>query len=103
MINVNVIPPTLPTEIFVNSTSQNDFEIYPNPNNGNFEVELKNGSNVNAKITIYNIVGKLIYENDVNDTTLIKSIKLNNVPNGIYFVKLKSNTVNFTKKIIVNK
>ncbi|MDX2172122.1 MAG: PKD domain-containing protein [Bacteroidota bacterium] len=104
MININVVPPTTTvTALATNTTEENTFEIYPNPNKGVFEIKLKNSIN-DAKIYVFNILGNLVFESvqDVYSNSQ-KNINISNVPNGIYFVKIKCDDFDLTKKIIINK
>ena len=71
--------------------------LYPNPSNGVFRV--KTSSVENIVISIFNVNGVLIYRNEhyCNDGI----IDISNQPKGIYFVKVNSAQLNFTKSIIV--
>ena len=62
--------------------------VYPNPAEGSFMVQLDNAAN----ISIYNTVGQLVktYEN-------VKEVRVNNLEAGIYFV----NAGNQTTKVVV--
>jgi hypothetical protein len=48
----------------INSTGINevmnksDFQVYPNPNNGNFTIQLKNTTDKNVTITIVDLLGR---------------------------------------------
>lgn len=67
-------------------------EIYPNPNSGNFTVNLTGYNNVETTIQVVNAVGQIVYSEivvPVNDLTA-KQIALN-VPSGMYQVKILSN------------
>lgn len=87
----------------VNSVNEDelkfDFDIFPNPNNGTFTINLK-GQNGNKSIAILNPNGKMVhhlntFENDIN-------IDLNDLSNGIYFVKIvDENGLTATKKVVV--
>lgn len=69
--------------------------LYPNPNNGNFEISLEN----ECSITIYNFIGKKVYfENNI----IINKIINTNLPKGIYIIEIKNNIEksNFIKMII---
>ncbi|MBU2649969.1 MAG: T9SS type A sorting domain-containing protein, partial [Bacteroidetes bacterium] len=79
--------------------------VYPNPNNGNFVVELNYPASGKADISIYNTVGtKILEENGISFTGMyIHSIDLKDQPEGLYFLQIVSGSEKFTKKIIVNK
>ncbi len=102
MININVVAPnSLSTNLSNHQLEVTDFNIYPNPNCGNFEINFKNEINDNVRVSVYSIIGELVYE--TNTKSSIENINLKNITNGIYFVNIKSSSIDFTKKIIVNK
>lgn len=73
-----------------------NFQIYPNPHNGNFTVNW-NGNLEKARITIYNMLGQNVYEttNTLNEHTITLD-----APAGMYFVHLDTNSENFVIKMI---
>jgi polyhydroxybutyrate depolymerase len=62
-----------------------DFNIFPNPSSGFFT--LKNESNLETKLLIYNSIGELLKEVSVFSPTL--DFSLENAPKGIYFYQIK--------------
>lgn len=73
-------------------------ELFPNPNDGNFSVKTPS---LQGEISIYSVAGKLIYEVKTQDATQI-NVKMENMPNGIYFLNFKSEKFNITKKVVKN-
>ena len=88
---------TLSTEEF----TQNLFSIYPNPTvNNNVTIHL-NDTNEIKSVEFYNTLGQLIIS--VTDPTIKDhKIEVENIPSGIYLVKIKNNTAFSTKRLIVN-
>ncbi len=77
------------------------FTVYPNPNNGVFFIKpLETDNGNHSELKVYNIVGKIIYEE--NHIQQKSKIEIHS-PSGIYFVKLISGKRSSTKKIIVAK
>lgn len=74
--------------------------VYPNPVRNQLFVE-SNSSISLVKATIYDINGRLISQQDLSSNSKIKTIDLLNVSKGIYFLKIKSDTAEITKKILV--
>lgn len=70
--------------------------IYPNPNNGEFSIELTNES----LVQVYDIVGKLVLSQKMKKGT--SAIKLLENAKGVYFVKISSEGSESTSKILVN-
>ncbi|WP_121666669.1 zinc-dependent metalloprotease [Mesonia aquimarina] len=90
------------TNILSNPTVQNiPFALYPNPtNNGKFVVNLDN-SGEPARLTIYNLQGRLIYTQDLQQNINKHSINLNNPQSGLYLVKVSKGSNTIVKKLLV--
>lgn len=84
------------TEIVLN-TNANKVSIFPNPSNGNFEIQF-NTTNTNAKVEIYTLLGsKIIEKKEINDS----SYSVTNLPKGVYLVNITQGDTITTKKILV--
>ncbi len=83
----------------------NNFEVNPNPNNGNFEISasFSNQDHGVCEIQIRNILGEIIYSTEFSSTPeLNTSIQLSKtIPPGIYLISLNLNGKFFTKEIII--
>jgi len=77
--------------------------IYPNPTTGNFTVEFNGNDAVNLKLV--NILGEVVYQlNKVEaDGFFTKTISIEGISEGIYYLKIEGNTLNITKKIVIKK
>lgn len=73
--------------------------IYPNPTNTN-EVEIYTAETI-TKLTLVNVNGQVI-KNIENPAFSQNTYKLNNLPQGFYFLQIVSENGNLTKKVIVN-
>jgi PA domain/Secretion system C-terminal sorting domain len=90
------------------SLSNTEFEtkygikVYPNPsNNGLFNLSMKDfSSKLNIQVTDLN--GRLVYDAKNIDFNTEKSIDLSAVQSGVYILKINSDEINFSKKIIKN-
>lgn len=73
------------------------FSIYPNPSNGNFQLNLENDGK--AQIEIFNMLGQLVHE------TTLTGNRLNNVntslSSGYYILTVNQNGNKATEKIII--
>ncbi|MES2836019.1 MAG: choice-of-anchor tandem repeat GloVer-containing protein [Bacteroidota bacterium] len=80
------------------SNLNTEVSIYPNPSNGIFTI-------VSAEkirdVVIVNVLGETIYSSQIN--TSKTEIDLSNQPEGVYFINLKTENGNATKKIIISK
>jgi endonuclease I len=72
--------------------------LYPNPTNGNFNIYF-NTINSPYSIEIISIFGQRVFEKS-NSTDSLSTI--NNLPKGIYIVRINQDSDTFSKKIIIN-
>jgi extracellular elastinolytic metalloproteinase len=75
--------------------------IYPNPTNGNLKIAIANYSGT-LNIQLYDINGRKVYQQNINNFTNENSIDLNSIQSGIYLLKLDGEELSYTKKIIIN-
>ncbi len=73
--------------------------IYPNPGNGIFNVQCSM-LNVQCSITIYNVLGEVVFQIPNTEYRLPITIDLSNQPGGIYFIRLQTDKEILTGKII---
>ena len=74
-----------------------DIFIYPNPSNSSFKIELAS----DAKVSISNAIGQLVMNTSILAGT--HTILLNDVSEGIYFVKVISGNTQTIKRLVVSK
>jgi PKD repeat protein len=88
--------------IGVEENSFEDFVIYPNPNNGSFNIMMNTASNNNINVEIYDIRGRVIFNNTYESTARFnQEITLNNAQSGMYLVKISDGERQTIQKIIV--
>lgn len=78
------------------------FRVYPNPLKKDNQLTLKFDSNITAKIYIYDVTGKLAISEKIENTNK-KQINTSSMANGVYFLKLITDNVTITKKVIITK
>ncbi len=64
--------------------------VYPNPNNGSFQVSLS-GNIDNTSIEVYNVIGELVHRQIA--TSIKSQINLANFSNGIYQIRVLQNNI----------
>lgn len=80
------------------------FNIYPNPSNGLFNLEVNLTSAQNVTVRVMNIVGQVVLQKSIsNISSGIYSIDLTNEPKGIYFAEINTATEKTIKKITIVK
>lgn len=96
-----IIPPIpLAIEEHKQPMPSSEISIYPNPNNGKFEV-VKNDLKFRESYTfeIYDIRGGLIFQSTTANKKL--EIDLTNQAKGIYFIKMNHGETFLSKKIVI--
>lgn len=73
-----------------------NLSLFPNPSKG--KVTLKAQTNENAQVSIYNILGKVVYN---KKQSLNSEMNLSNLKAGIYMVKISSEAKQTTKRLII--
>lgn len=80
-----------------------DFSVYPNPSNDFIRIEFKNDEERDYTVRIYNMLGEIVFINNVtNPINNIIRVDLNNLNNGTYIVETVSGTKRFKQLIIKN-
>ena len=78
--------------------SKANIKVYPNPNNGEFTIELTNINNSN--ITITNVLGQII---KTQKAELMNQIDLNAFDKGIYFINVMENNQSVYRGSIIKE
>jgi hypothetical protein len=86
--------------------SENDgvtsFEVYPNPTEGVFKIDLQLNDEETIEVSIMNVVGQQIWSKSYGQTQDVKDqINIENLAKGSYLIKVTGNNVNSIKKLIV--
>ena len=81
-----------------------DFNIYPNPNEGIFRVSFTSNPTELIELRVINPLGEELFFDKINsfDGEYDKKISLVNYAKGIYFISLNSGSEMLIKKIIIN-
>ena len=80
--------------------------VYPNPVNNFATVKFQLANSANAAVTVTNIMGQVVYQNDlgtVSSGISKHSMNTESFPNGIYNVTLQVGGKLFTHKFIINR
>lgn len=85
-----------------NSSIKEDvnFEIYPNPNSGNFSINYFK-ANKNIRVIVRDMLGKIVYQNSQFQGGSM-NIDISNSPKGVYSVIVGDNINTEVRKIIIN-
>ncbi|MBF6608844.1 MAG: T9SS type A sorting domain-containing protein [Flavobacterium sp.] len=79
-----------------------DFSVYPNPNNGNFNVKFDNANGNDVKILVHDLRGRKIFENEYPGvTTFNENVQLANTQSGIYLMTVTDGERKDVKRIVI--
>lgn len=84
-----------------NIDNEFDLNIFPNPNNGQFEINYSYLTNHKTEVKVLDVLGKVVYQTELSNNKAL--IDLNTQSPGIYYVVLKSENKLITKKIVIEK
>ena len=91
----------LSTDIISAESMNNALTVYPNPNNGIFNIALASDNNSEMTINVYNTLGELVKTVVTMDHTV--SMDLSSYAAGVYVIKVISGNQIATQKINVTK
>jgi len=79
--------------------------VFPNPNNGIFTLELFSETNDVIDLKIYNSLSVVVYEEEklMVSGEYSKTIELNNLAGGVYYIILENQIGRFVRKIVIQK
>lgn len=81
------------------------FTVYPNPGDGNFNLTVNQDFDTSTEISIINLLGTKVYSRtngQISSGTNI-SFNLTDQPEGIYYLKIKTDTGIFIQKILIHQ
>ena len=82
-----------------------DFSLYPNPTSEIVNIQFNGNILESPKVRIYDMVGKLVYENNhfENHPSLNITFRVDFLTSGVYLLAVQINDRITTKKLIINK
>jgi hypothetical protein len=84
-----------------NFTTENIFNVYPNPNNGLFNLHYKPVSE-KFDVMVLDIRGRTIFSKQfTNNGIFNESIRLSNIQSGVYLITVQDGSIRTSKKIVV--
>ncbi|PJJ11136.1 putative secreted protein (Por secretion system target) [Flavobacterium sp. 1] len=93
---------TKSNSLTVTNFEVDDFNLYPNPNKGNFNVRFTGSSTNDLKVFVYDLLGRQIINKIYkNESNFDKNIQLDNIQTGIYLLKIVDGDRETIKKIVI--
>jgi trimeric autotransporter adhesin len=84
----------------VQTNAMPGFGVFPNPSNGQFCIRT-NDQHKYRKATVYNAVGKRVYEAEINRPQ--SDVDLSYLPPGVYCIRLQSETNTEIQQLVITK
>lgn len=90
----------------INPITQNDVSItiFPNPNNGNFEIDYDLNGSTNALLSLTDVTGRVVATYQLSSSKNTLKIDQSALNNGVYFYSLKTDdkTISFGKFSVIH-
>jgi len=103
VIAVNVVAPALVSGLVLNEDKdQLIWNIAPNPNTGEFMVNLSSAADEKIQVLINDRTGRVVHEQWLEPSSLHTNIQTNHLPQGMYLVTVKSGEFRLTKRMVVS-
>ena len=87
----------------VQSSNDEFLTIFPNPGSGEFTLNYDIGKETSVSLEVFSVSGQLLMQDHISGLSNQKTLDLSQFPNGIYLLKIKTDTKVMTKKIVINK
>ena len=86
----------------IGTANQSGLSVYPNPNNGKFDIHFTNGQTL-VNVKVVNAIGTIIFEeNGINvATSHAKSMDLSSQAKGVYMLTVEDNQQVTSEKIVI--
>ncbi len=81
------------------------FLIWPNPNNGAFQIKLTGIDTHGGQLIVYDMHGKIRYQNGIDSSLQgsTQSVILPEISSGLYYIQFIQNEIVITREILVNR
>ncbi|MCB9230077.1 MAG: T9SS type A sorting domain-containing protein [Bacteroidia bacterium] len=85
------------------SISAQRLDLFPNPARNAAEIQLGSPLQQNALLTLTNALGAVIHQENLPAGRQLHQLDLSALPGGIYIVNLQNETLNLSRKLVVNR
>ncbi|HNV50588.1 MAG TPA: S8 family serine peptidase [Bacteroidales bacterium] len=85
-------------------TANDELKVYPNPGKGVFNITLDTQATGNFQLSVTDITGKVRHKENIaiSNGQFYKALDLGKLPNGVYFLELKSDKAVYQTKLLKN-
>ncbi len=82
------------------SSTNNLFRLFPNPNNGVFNIQFENFNSENVSVSVYNSIGEEIKSYKISNSKTFQ-IDLSNQSKGLYYVRIITSQCSKVEKVVL--
>ena len=79
------------------------FNVFPNPNTGIFWIDIVQKTNRDLTIKVFNTLGQRLKEWKESDAIIHKTVSLENLSSGLYFIEISSEDGRIVKRVEITK
>lgn len=79
------------------------FQVYPNPNNGQFNIEMESNKNIDARLEIINAFGQVVQSQQIKNLNgkRVFNTDLSKLSKGLYLVNLYFNNEIINRRVVI--
>jgi len=90
--------------VFIKPVENNlEFEVYPNPGTGHFNISIANNEGRQLSLRIFDLSGKMVYSENIGEGSYVvkQQLDLSALPKGVYTLHLNSEAGNGIQRLTV--
>jgi subtilisin-like proprotein convertase family protein len=89
------------SSLSINTVEANRFSIVPNPNQGQFQINLNSLNSSNPTGELYDLQGKLVQKIQLKPGMLRQTVFLESLQNGMYLFKINDGQNSYVEKLLI--
>jgi len=90
----------------LNSGNEFDIQLFPNPSQGQFALNINMINNKNASVNVYNSIGALVKTDQLNKLSIgenLRNVDLSSQATGIYTIVVNTENTSKIERISINR
>ena len=103
LITTRIVETSVPTAIKISTLKENNISIHPNPTNNILFIENKNNRTDDIQLQIFDVTGKIVMIAKIEKSQNLYSLSVQDLPVGVYAIKLFSDNFSTTGRFIKEK